>query len=325
MNAHAASLSQNVPSIDPASGPCPPAARDKFERLRRIEVRARTAIDGLYDEMQRIREQRDNAVRELAQFDRQQNPNTFTLETDEATGTQKRVPAKFPERDAIVARIETLKAELHHLARAQAAANVGFSTENILDWLAQQGAAKFVAAHAPLMKPAKGENLIDALARNREAQAVCRDDLSVAQNARRTIAEVKEAMRAEVMRVAEQGWPDVSNLFVGGEITWPSEPFVAHGQGTNAAVVSATIKDALSLTIWAHAPTIIERLDEEIERRGDDKTALTREAQAERVAERESALVDLRRLEEAIIQRLEAQGQHVHRLCTDPAILLGIE
>jgi hypothetical protein len=287
-------------------------------------VRARATIDGLYDEMQRVRERRDDAILELAHFDRQQDPNAFTVEVDEATGARKQVPATFKERDAILQRIENYKAELHHLAREQTAANPGFATDNILDWLARQGSTKFVAAPVPLIKPAKGENLTEVLARNREAQAACRDDLSAAQNARRTIAEAKAAMRAEVARVAEQGWPDVSNLFLGGAITWPSETLVAHGQGANAAVVSATIKDALSVAVWANAPAIIERLDQEIEQRGDEATALTREAQAERVAERERALFDLRRQEEAIIERLEAQGQHVPRLCTDPAILLGI-
>jgi hypothetical protein len=160
MNAQA-SVSQDAPSldsIDPRLRSLPPAAREKFFRLRRIETRARATIDGLYDEMQRVRERRDDAMRELAHFDRQQAPNAFTYEIDEATGARKQVPAKFPERDAILQRIENHKIELQYLAREQATANVGFSTANILDWLAQQGPTKFVAAPAPLMKPAKGEN-----------------------------------------------------------------------------------------------------------------------------------------------------------------------
>lgn len=323
-----ASPSQDTPSlntIDFRLRSLPAAARDKFERLRRIETRARVTIDGLYDEMQRVRDQRDETVRELAHFDRQQDPNTFAVETDEATGTKKRVVVTFPERDAIVARIEALKSELQHLASEQAAAKIGFSTENILDWLGERPRVKFVAAPVPFMKPAKGENLLDALARNREAQAAIRDALSAAKNARRTVAEVKAAIRAEVVRIAERGRPDVSNLFLGSEITWPSEQLLARVEGPNPSVASATIKDALSLAVWANAPAIIARLDEEIERCGDDKSALTREAQAERVAEYERALVDALRQEEAIIERLEAQGQHVPRLCNDPLILLGID
>lgn len=326
-SAQSASVSDDTAptSIDFRLRPLPPAARDKFERLRRIETRARVTIDGLYDEMQRVRDQRDDAMRELAHFDRQQDPNTFTVEVDETTGLRKQVPAKFPERDAILQRIEAFKSELQHLASEQAAAKVGFSTENILDWLSERPRVKFVAAPAPFTKPAKSENLIDALGKTREAAAACRDELLAAQNARRTVAEVKKALRAEVAGVAERGRPDVSNLFLGSEITWPSEQLFARVEGTNPAVASATIKDALSLAVWANAPAIIARLDEEIERCGDDKSALTREAQAERVAERERALVDLRRQEEAIIERLEAQGQRVVRLSTDPLILLGID
>jgi hypothetical protein len=70
---------------------------------------------------------------------------------------------------------------------------------------------------------------------------------------------------------------------------------------------------------------IIAALDRELERLGDDTQALSREAQAARLAELQSALLHLQRQEEAVIEQLGAQGQMLQRVCNNPKVLLGIE
>jgi hypothetical protein len=318
---------RNADSGDTRLRKLPTSAREKFERLRRTELRARALIDGLLDEIQRVRERRDEAVRDLSIFDRRYRPEAeFDYEESPETGTRKRVPAQFPEREAILQRIERCKSELQHLTQEQAAGNVGFSTSDILDWLASQSpSVKFIAAPVPLVKPAKGDTLSDALNKNRQAQSAIRDELSAAENARCTIAEAKDRMRAAVANLAEKGRPDIGNLFHAGEIGWADTQLTAGGHGHHDTVVSTTVRDAFALTIWAHQEAIVERLAAEIDRAGNDTNALSREAQTARVAQCERALIDLQRQEEAIIERLEAEGIHVRRTCSDPLILLGIE
>jgi len=301
----------------------PKTAQQKFERLRQLETRMSALRDGLYDQQQRVREARDVAHLQLASFDRQMRPEaTFEYKDDSATGTRTRVPVSFPERERIVQRIESYKAELARLVAEQTAANLGFSTADILDWLARSS-AKYIAAPVPLVKINKGESFADALKRTRDAQATLHNELAAVENAGRTVTETKAAMRAEVALLAEKGRPGIANLFHGGSIEWPSEVLVANGQHQYA--VSTTIKDAFSLAVWAHRAAIVSQLDAEIERSGDDATALSAEAQATRVAELQAALFQLQRHEEAIVERLESEGVQVRRTCVDPLILLGIE
>jgi hypothetical protein len=172
----------NAPAADAHLKALPASARDKLERLRRIETRSRALIDGMLDELQRVRERRDDAVRALGRFDRDYKPEaSFTVQDD-----GKRVPTVFPERVALVERIENCKAELTRLAAEQEAANTGFSTANLLDWLASQS-AKFITAPVSLLKLTRGESLSDALAHNRVAQVTVQADLAIAQNAPPTI------------------------------------------------------------------------------------------------------------------------------------------
>jgi len=310
----------NANAADARLKSLPASARQKAEHLRRTELRSRALIDGLLDESQRVRERHANAASLLGSFDRHYPPEAcFTVQDD-----GKRVPTVFPERVALVERIEHCKAEQARLADEQQSANVGYSTSDLLDWLASQS-TKFVAAPVPFIKLNKGETLAELLARNGEAQSAINTELATVQNAGRTIAECKLAMRAQVNLLAEKGRPDVAGLFNGGVIAWPTEQFSAGGHGAHQYVVTATVTDVLSLTVWAHRAAIVSQLDAEIERAGDDTTALSAEVQAARIVELQSSLLKLQREQEAINEKLEAQGQQIRRNCTDPLVLFGIE
>lgn len=246
---------------------------------------------------------------------------SFTFDDD-----GKRIPAQFPERDEIAARIEGAKAEFARLGDEIRSAVTGFDTEEIRRWLVSQSAeTKFVAATIPPFKLLKNESLNDALARIRADQASVADEIATVQNAPRTIAEAKAAMREELARLAEKGRPEVGNLFHGGALGWPEAQFLAGGYGIHEHTVAATVTDNLALTVWMHRDLLVQKLDEEIERQGDDTTALSREAQAARVKELEAQLLHLYRQEEAVIEQIEAQGQHIIRTCRNPEVLLGIE
>lgn len=310
------------PAADARLKLLPLKAREKFERLRRAELLSRALADGLFDRIERTRTEMHDAQRDLGIFDRRWRPEAaFDVIEDEKTGKRERVPHIFPERVALLETIEAAKAELARLHQDQGAANIDHSTADILDWLAAQS-GRFVPA---TVKPIKAENLADALARNSEAQVTIIENIATTQNAGRTIAEAKAAMRDQIARLAERGRPDIGGLFRGEEIEWPSEMLVAGGHGVHEHIVSTTVKDAFALTIWAHKAAIIAALDAKIERMGDDTTALSAEAQAARITELEATLLAKQREAEAIIEQLEASGQTVHRNCTIPEVLLGIE
>jgi hypothetical protein len=91
------------------------------------------------------------------------------------------------------------------------------------------------------------------------------------------------------------------------------------------AVVAESILDTQSLLVWTHKAAIIAALDAEIERAGDDKSALNAAAKAARVAECEASLLRLQREAESLICAFEDQGGQIRRTCSDPLVLLGIE
>lgn len=302
----------------------PRSAQAKYEHLRRIEQRARATADGLYEAVQRARETRDEAVIQLGRFDRVQPP-AFEYRDDPATGRRTRVAVEFPERAAIADRIEAAKTELHRLQAEQASVDPGFSLSTIDDGLRMLPlSAKFVDARVAV-KLARGQTPVAALAENAEAQARMTEELARVRNASRTIAEAKALMRQQVATMAAEGAPDVGALFRGGDIRWPTEQLLARAFGEQDVAIATTVKNATALTVWAHRDAIIAALEAEIERCGNDQTALNAADQTAGIAECEAALLRLHREAEAIIERLEGDGVPVRRVCTDPLVLLGIE
>ena len=111
----------------------------------------------------------------------------------------------------------------------------------------------------------------------------------------------------------------------GKPVEAPTETFTAGGHGHHEHVVAATIKDAFALAVWENQDGIVAKLDRQIEAQGNDAIALDADAKAQRLAELEARLLRLQRTAEAIIERLEGDGMSIHRSCTDPLVLLGIE
>lgn len=329
MTSLAAASRPNVRPTDPDAArlsALPAAAREKFDKLRRRELRARALADGLSDAIDRARETRDGALRVLALHDRQYPMAEFLAKEDPETGEGRRVksvPADFPEREVLVERVAAAKAELQRLQDERNAANLGYNTTSILEWLAAQSpSARFVVTKS-VARPA---NVTEALARNEVAQAAARDQLAAAENARATVAEAKTKMREEIEHTARVGRPGVAGLFHDGQIEWPTKLFTANGRaGETAAIVAETVADTLALLVWTNKAAIIAALDAEIERAGDDKSALNAAAKAARVAECEASLLRLQREAESLICAFEDQGGQIKRSCADPLVLLAIE
>ncbi|MEJ2375225.1 MAG: hypothetical protein P8Y71_07290 [Pseudolabrys sp.] len=292
----------------PADTVLPSFARAKYNKLRALDKRTRALRDGLSAQLSQVREQMADAQRDLAIFDRRNKPEAaFTIEEG------KRVPAKFPARDELLALIDSLKSETTRLSEEINAATTGIDLNEIDRWLADHANVQFVEA---TVKPTKLS--LDAI---RQRQKEISADIATVQNAPRTVVEAKAAMRAEINRLAELGRPDVASLYNGQPLEWPTEMLVANGAGVHPHIVTATVKHTFALTVWMNRDLLIQKLDEEIEHQGDDSFALSKDEQRVKLKELENQLLLLQRQEEKLIDRLDNPPP---RTCRLPEVLLGI-
>jgi len=156
----------------------------------------------LQNEIDRLREDRASAQRDLAIYDRHHPGEQFTYE-EAANGTRKRVPVRDEHREGLVARVHGGTAELVRLQEEQR--SVAWPNLAVIeDWLARlDPAVKFTPVLVALPKLGKNERLAAALERNADDQRRIGDELATVQNAPRTVVEAKAAMRAEIARLPE--------------------------------------------------------------------------------------------------------------------------
>ena len=207
----------------------PKEAQDKFEHLRRTELRARSTINGLREEIIRITESRHDAETQLDRFDR---AHAGEYSTD---GMGKQIPLQHPEREHIVETIKSCRAEHARLLAEQEASEPGISAASIVEWLSKQGDKSFVLAPATNNKTEIPS--LAGLQRNRETQAQLRDQIATLENAPLSAADMKQTMRAQITAAAEGGQPDISPLAHGGEIAWATRQFLALTHGASPTVV----------------------------------------------------------------------------------------
>jgi hypothetical protein len=306
----------------------PREARDRFERLRQLEGRTAAMRDGLLDQRHRVRAEMEDTQRQLAKFDYDHKPDsTFVYEEDKATGKRKRVPAVFPERVKLVEQIGAMRDEIGRIDADIAAANLGFTTENILDWLNRDvpTSARFAAIPKAKFAIARGESLADVLAANRHEQAAITEQIAELETAHTTVAEAQARMRADVNALAERGRPDVTGVLFGGNVRWPDKQFVADVHGEHSHVATTTVEDALAVAVWACRDEIVAKLSAEIEVAGDDKTAVAAADRPGLIAASKVKLLELQHVAEAIICRMEAEGHFVTRTCVNPLVLLAVD
>jgi hypothetical protein len=313
---------------NPRLAALPKEARDKFEKLRRAEAQAAAMRDGLLDQRHRVRAELEDTQRVLARFDRDNDvERAFSYEEDPKTGKRKRVPAVFPERIKLVEQIGAMREEMSRIDADIAARHVGFSTDEILSWLARDvpTSARFAAIPKPKFTINRGESLADVLAQNRQEQAAVTEQIAELEAAHLTISEAQARMRADVNALAERGRPDVTGVLFGGNVQWPTKQLVTDVHGEHSHVGTATVDDALALAVWACRDEIVAKLSAEIEVAGDDKTAVAAADRPGLIAVSKTKLLELQHVAEAIICRMETEGHFVTRTCTDPLVLLGID
>jgi hypothetical protein len=298
----------------------PRPAIEKFERLRALETRANALRSGLFEAYNTARENYGNAKSDLVKFDRQYGATVTVIREG------KRVEDEQTGRAPLREQVERLKLEVARIAAEQKSTNIGFSTSDIVGFLASSS-AEFVAVTPPKVVVEKGQNLSDSLAQIRARQSEVRDEIISVENAPLPPQECKEKLCAQIAAIAESGAPDISGLTHGLPIAFPTELFTASSHVPNAVTVAATVKSAFPFAVWLHQDTLIRKLSEAIDAAAEasDVAPLNRVDRGAQLVALNKSLLSLQRSEEAIISKIEEQGGSVMRTCRDTLILLGIE
>jgi hypothetical protein len=136
-----------------------------------------------------------------------------------------------------------------------------------------------------------------------------------------------------VRRRAERSVPDVNHLFDGASVDavlWPTalqraELFghsVAEGAPRIAGFAQSRAIDAFGILCWAFGDSLIAMLEAEVDAMADDAAALDNDERAERESALLAKILEMERVEEAII---EAGGdQAKRRPDADPRAVLGL-
>jgi hypothetical protein len=313
---------------DPRLRGLPAEAVARFEYLRQVQSRAAAMRNGLDAQKQEIRDELRQAEASLAIFDSEAERHYTYLENDD--GSRRRVPVVPKARVALVERIAALREEVSRLETEISLCNVGFACDDILSWLARDvpDDAKFRALPAPKLVIPPGKALTDLLEANKVQQADLVEEIEALKQANLPAAEAKSAMRAQIEALAERGRPQGFLLQEGAALYFPTTTIVggSHGAQDQHFATIVEVSDALAITAWACKEQIIAKLEAEIDRTADDRSAVTAADRPRLLAAAHVRLLQLRHLAEAIITRIEkTTGAFVKRQCASPVVLLSID
>jgi hypothetical protein len=221
------------------------------------------------------------------------------------------------ERLAAIQRLEQLEAHpanggfgLHPPdALWQPAARV---RQNLDNWLRDRPPNTAVEdAPTELPKLNGKEDLLDAIERYRRRGRELQADAHRIRSAPYPSTWAKEQARAQVAALAQRGAPDVTLLVEHGRnsVTWPMETLRTNVFNTERAVVGfAEAPDAVAVMAWAFGDMLIKRLDEAIDADADDANALGHDERQKREAEVLADLLEVERIESALVWAALAQG-----------------
>jgi len=181
---------------------------------------------------------------------------------------------------------------------------------------------------APEPKLGKGETVIDAIARLRLRVRELLADVHRIKCAPFPSAHARAQMRAHIDELARRGAPSVARLLeLDQNIDWPMTQQKArvHNVEQLGAVAICEVPDTVAMFAWLHGPTLIKKLDGEIDAEADDASALSHEARQKAEAEVKGDLLTCERDEATLVWAAQAQGLPAeHRSDIDPRALLGV-
>jgi hypothetical protein len=165
-------------------------------------------------------------------------------------------------------------------------------------------------------KPNKDETIAAAIARVRLDILSCKQDLAAARNAPLPVAELKRAVAARVLRMKNNGAP---NLTVDGGklVLWFTDP--------RAGDSRCELNEVARLLAWFDPERLTARLTDEIDALGEPQNPLAPKDKEKKLAELTAHMDQLERAEESLIEAGQEQGLDAGRRAdASPAAVLGI-
>lgn len=333
----------------------PPAAAAKLLRLRAARDDATAAVR---DTLGRLQDARLDHQRALGQLDRlladplsrrhpppvvhhiargappgeagQPRKTAELAEPDDTESPQIRAARAAVERaEAEIARLEQHRRDLE--ARRW---NGIRALETYLQGLVRS--SRPITAHAEPASPrlGKGQTPPDAIATYRRRLQELQGEVAQIRARPRDKATLAPLARAEIEALARRGAPDLSGLIAGrGAIRWPERPVAVEVAGHVAApgappivaVAHGRAVDALAVLMWCYGEDIGDRVEAELLARLGDADGISDEDRQEIERRLLSTILETERAEEAIIEKIEANGGvFLRRANADPRAVLGL-
>jgi len=203
----------------------------------------------------------------------------------------------------------------------------GSGLRRLKDWLVSLPPRNVEAHDSAVNVPKK--TTIEAA---RERIAALKADIREAQSAPFPRAVVRAQLHAEVRALAARGAPNLlPSIEAGQPLAWPmlqvrGEITAVSGDGLPArGFTQHAIADTLAIFCWLHRDAILSALNAEIDALADDENALTDQQRASKITALRAQLLDAERIEEALIEKTEAEGVLIlRRNDADPRAVLNL-
>ena len=295
----------------------PKCARDKLKSLDRAASKRAGAHNEITDRQEKIRKR----ITELSS-----EVNHADVEIER--GWVKYSAADHAALEVKRREIADLRAELPALEEERRKLPSGIPPDAVLEWLRSEPSGRRYRACPVSVSLRKNETPLQALENNRREGREFESQKSAADLAPLPLVEAEAAVTAEVDRIARQGQPTFSDaLRVGlnargrrqsGSVKWP----IHYLGGADAK----EIRDGFALTVWANRDAIVARALEELKANYRPDDAMTMTERDLRKAECDVAILQLARLEEALVVMCEREGFAVSRRSDSPMLaVLGLE
>jgi len=219
-----------------------------------------------------------------------------------------------------------------HVERRERAQQIGGLVSNGIEpWLRALPEDCKLKMYTGIIPPLlKGETARTAVERFRNEVQRLEKEMRAVEAAPLPSTEAKAKTKAAVEGLVSAGTPNVFNLVEGnGEVSWPQIRPHVEIDGASSQVretlIYLQVPHAIAIAAWMDPERFLARLDEEIDRRADDRNAIGFDERKRLLEEKRVKLLDAERGEEHAIETAERDGLLIpRRPAADAKAVLGV-
>jgi hypothetical protein len=289
----------------------PPHARKKLEYFENLKLEATVRNDAKAECRRQLYHERDNL--------------TLQISSDND-------PELLRQRDEIVAQLAAMEQSKAKVIpprkERQLISIIACQGADPVEWLIAQPSGRTFRKLIPEFGLRDGQTLLDALTENRAAQFDFADQIRLAERASLDFASVLAGVQRDIAELAAKGKPDVRGLLrvsesnnsggsflkaterlTQGHVEWPTDSLVIPLPESLGIVPQIhALPMGSAMLAWLFPKELETALIAELRTNFDPDNSLTFEERKIRVGECEAKILELQRLEEQILVRLESQG-----------------